>query len=133
MTNAQRIHDIYAAFGRGDINAIIEATTEDVDWGLDAEMPAPARWLCVGRGRAKVLEYFKGVGEMMEFHAFVPKLVLGQGNDVLTLVEVEFTGRPTGKLVKSSEAMHFTFNDRGQITRYRLVADTAQLIRAFVR
>ncbi len=133
MTNVDRINQIFAAFGRGDISAIVEATTEDVDWGLDADMPESVRWICAGTGRDKVLSYFKGVDAMMQFHAFAPRLVLGQGNDVIALIDVDFTGRPTGTRMKSSEAMHFTFDARGRIARYRVVLDTAQFIAACVR
>lgn len=131
-TNVDRINEIYAAFGRGDIDHIFASVADDVDWGLEANVPQALAWLKAGRGRDKVKAYFKGVGENMDFHSFVPKLVLGQGNEVLTLVEVSFTGKRTGKRLDSIEAMHFTFDDKGKITRYRIVLDTAGFAAACV-
>ena len=132
MTNVDRMNAVYAAFGRGDIAAIVEATSEDVDWGYDGPSKHPSlAWLEVGRGRSKVQEYFRGAGETMEFHSFVPKLVLGQADDVLALCVVDFTVRATGKRVTTTEVMHFTFNRDGRIVRYRPVLDTAERITAY--
>jgi len=132
MTNVDRINAVYAAFGRGDVAAILEATTEDVDWGYEGPARHPdLRWLEAGRGRAKVEEYFRGAGAMMDFHAFVPKLVLGQGDDVLALVDVDFTAKTTRKRLKGVEVMHFTFDKHGRIARYRLIQDTTQFHQAF--
>jgi uncharacterized protein len=131
-SNVDRINAIYAAFGRGDIASIIEMTAEDVDWGYEGLAKlGPLEWCRAGRGRAKVMEYFRGAGASMTFHAFEPKLVLGQGDDVLALCVVDFTAKATNKRLKVTEAMHFTFDDRGRITRYRLIMDTAERVSVF--
>lgn len=125
MNNVDRVNSIYAAFGRGDVASIVEMTTEDVEWGYDGKTPKVISWLERGRGRDRVLGYFKGVSETMQFHKFEPKVVAGAGNDVLAIVEVDWTAPLTGKRVTGYEAMWFTFDDRGRITRYRPVLDSA--------
>ncbi|MFO0739977.1 MAG: nuclear transport factor 2 family protein [Labilithrix sp.] len=131
MNNADRIHAIYAAFGKGDIATIVETTAEDVDWGYDGEPPAVLAWLKAGKGRQRVLEYFDGVMKTMDFHAFVPRVVAAQGHEVATMVEVDFTSKTTGKRVKGIQAMWFTLDDRGRITRYRIVLDSAAHFAAY--
>jgi uncharacterized protein len=134
MTNVDRINAIYAAFGRGDIPAILEMTAEDVDWGYEGgapKMDVVMPWVCAGKGRARALEYFKGAGETLEFHSFEPKLVLGQGDEVLALCVLDITVRATKKRLKVTEAMHFTFDRTGRIARYRLIMDTAERIAAY--
>lgn len=133
MTNVDRIKALYAAFGRGDVSAIVEMTAEDVDWGLASDAPGIERlaWVRAGEGRAAVLGYFRGVGETMDVHAFEPVLVLGEGDSVLALIDIDFTVRPTGKRLRSREAMHFTFDRSGRIARYRPLFDTAERVAAY--
>src|SRR5262245_39899947 len=104
MTNRERIQAIYAAFARGDIPAILEVGPDDADWGYEGEasrMKDVLPWLFRGKGRTQAAAYFAGVIAHYDFHGFVPLLVLGEGNDVLTLLEVDFTEKTTGKRLKT--------------------------------
>lgn len=123
MNNVDRIHAIYAAFARGDIAAILESIREDADWGHDGECGGVLGWLQVGRGRDVAKRYFEGVGATMDFHGFAPRVVAGQDDHVVAMVDVEFTARPTGRRVAHTQGMWFTFDDRGRITRYRVLLD----------
>jgi ketosteroid isomerase-like protein len=41
--NVQTARQMYEAFGRGDVQAILERVTDDVDWATDAAIPS-APW-----------------------------------------------------------------------------------------
>jgi len=36
--NVKTVQSVYEAFGRGDVSAILEVLTDDVDWASDARL-----------------------------------------------------------------------------------------------
>jgi ketosteroid isomerase-like protein len=48
--NIKTIQAIYEAFGRGDVGAILESVTDEVDWASDTSSTA-APWYGVKHGR----------------------------------------------------------------------------------
>ncbi|MDZ7267145.1 MAG: nuclear transport factor 2 family protein [candidate division KSB1 bacterium] len=69
-TNADTVRDIHAAFGRGDIPAILAKLDDDVEWEYGTT-PHEVPWLAPRRGRNGAAEFFQSLGEI-EFHHFVP-------------------------------------------------------------
>jgi len=62
--NIDTIGGVYEAFGRGDVAAILDAVTEDVDWGTEtSSIVAP--WYGVRHGKDAVAEFFDGFGSTM--------------------------------------------------------------------
>ena len=66
MSNQQTVQDIYAAFGRGDIPAILERLADDVRWdhlpdGGGAERHG-VPWLVARTGRDDVAGFFEALG-----------------------------------------------------------------------
>src|SRR5262245_26640351 len=67
--NIKVVQDAYAAFGRGDVPAVIAMLTPDVAWesvGNPKDFPA----LGMQRGPAEVTEFFKLIGTLLTFQAF---------------------------------------------------------------
>ena len=56
-TKIQTVQDVYAAFGRGDVEAILAVLTDDVDWASEPESSI-APWHGVRRGKAEVPSFF---------------------------------------------------------------------------
>jgi uncharacterized protein len=69
--NIKTIAEVYEAFGRGDVAAILDAVTDDVDWAAEAASTA-APWYGVRRGKDAVAEFFSGFGSTMEVEEFTP-------------------------------------------------------------
>jgi ketosteroid isomerase-like protein len=69
-------------------------------------------------------------GDDIALRSVFAKLVLGEGDDVLALVVLDFTAKATGKRLRATETMHFTFDRAGRIVRYRPIFDTAERIAA---
>lgn len=125
MTPVESVRHIYAAFGRGDIPAILDQLAEDVDWEYDA-FPNPVPWLQARRGRAQVPAFFEALAAV-DFHVFEPLKVLGDDDTAVGIVRLEATVRATGKRVVEPAEVHiFHFNPRGQVQRFRHAADTYQ-------
>ena len=55
--NIKTIAEVYQAFGRGDVAAIIDTVTDDVDWAAEAASSA-APWYGVRHGKDAVAAFF---------------------------------------------------------------------------
>jgi ketosteroid isomerase-like protein len=119
--NAKTIMSVYEAFGRGDVAAILDAVTDDVDWASEAN-PAVAPWHGVRHGKEAVAGFFADFGSTMEVEEFTP---ISVATDVLTVVRFRAWSRAAGKTAAMDLHHYFTFRD-GKIAYYRGTEDTAQ-------
>ncbi|MCW5610812.1 MAG: nuclear transport factor 2 family protein [Rubrivivax sp.] len=126
MSPIETVRHIYAAFGRGDVPAILACLADDVAWEY-GQPPHPAPWLQQRRGRAAVPGFFDALLSNVEFHRFEPKRQLADGLLVVGLVDFEATVRKTGRKVIEVDEVHlFHFNEAGQVLRFAHRADTLQ-------
>ena len=123
MNNVERVQAIYAAFGRGDIPAILEQLTEDVEWEYGVNS-TDVPWLQPRRGRTEVVKFFESLSAL-EISKFVPKYVLSQGDVVVGLIDLEAKVKATGQRVVEDDEVHvWYFDDRGRVRRFRHRVDT---------
>src|SRR5580704_5970393 len=59
--NIKTIQGIYEAFGRGDVQAVLDCVSDDVDWAAEASS-AGAPWYGVRHGKAGVASFFEAFG-----------------------------------------------------------------------
>ncbi len=125
MTPIDTARQIYVAFGRGDVPAILAQLAEDVEWEYGA-VPNPVPWLQARRGRAGAAEFFQSLAAL-EFSHFEPLKIFGDANTAVGICRVEATVRATGKRVVEVGEVHiFEFNAQGLVQRFRHAADTWQ-------
>jgi ketosteroid isomerase-like protein len=122
--NIKIITEVYEAFGRGDIAAILDAVTDDVDWAAEAASSA-APWYGVRHGKDAVAEFFSDFGSTMEVEEFAPVSFAANDTDVLTVVRFRSRSRGTGRTAQMNLHHYFKFRD-GKIAYYRGTEDTAQ-------
>ena len=122
--NIKTITQVYEAFGRGDVAAIIDTVTDDVDWAAEAASSA-APWYGVRHGRDAVAAFFSDFGSTMEVEEFTPVSFAANDTDVLTMVRFRARSRSTGKTAAMNLHHYFKFRD-GKIAYYRGTEDTAQ-------
>ncbi len=122
--NIKTIAQVYDAFGRGDVAAILDAVTDDVDWASEAALNA-APWWGVRHGKEAVAAFFTEFGSTMEVDEFTPVSFAANETDVLTVVRFRVRSRATGKSAAMDLHHIFTFRD-GKIAYYRGTEDTAQ-------
>lgn len=129
MTPIERVQSLYAAFGRGDVPAILAELADDVQWEYNA-FPNPVPWLQPLQGRANVARFFEALGAI-ELTQFEPRHFFGQGNLVVDLIDVAYTVKATGKKAVEPETVHiWHFNPDGKVARFRHRADTWQAVQA---
>ena len=118
------IAQVYDAFGRGDVAAILDAVTDDVDWAAETTSTA-APWYGVRHGKDAVAAFFAAFGSAMEVEEFTPVSFAANDTDVLTVVRFRARSRSTGKTAAMDLHHYFRFRD-GKIAYYRGTEDTAQ-------
>lgn len=126
MSNANVAHvkDLYAAFGRGDVAAIVAGLSPEVDWqsvGRKTDYPV----FGPRKGATAVQEFFQLVAENEEFAEFSPREFYAADDKVFVLGTYRLTMKRTGKPVACEWAHVFTLRD-GKVTRWREHTDTAQ-------
>jgi ketosteroid isomerase-like protein len=122
--NIKTITAVYEAFGRGDVAAILNAVTDDVDWAAEAASSA-APWYGVHHGKDAVAAFFSDFGSTMEVEEFTPVSFAANDTDVLTVVRFRARSRNTGQTAQMNLHHYFKFRD-GKIAYYRGTEDTAQ-------
>jgi ketosteroid isomerase-like protein len=128
--NIATIKAIYEAFGRGDVEAILEACTDDVDWASDVAAPV-APWSAPRHGKAELPSFFVAIAESGTVSEFTPLSFAGNDDDeVMVLLHWTFTAGATGKQI-ASNLHHFWRLRDGRVSYYRGSEDSAQIAAAF--
>jgi len=124
MSHADTVRTMYEAFGRGDIAAILEHLSPDIEWECD-RAPNDVPWLQPLRGRHEVPKFFEALAEHMELRRFEPKVIVESGDVVLVMFEAEAWSRRTGRRIPETEAAHiWHFDANGLATRYKNAVDS---------
>lgn len=113
---------IFAAFGEGNIQVLLEAIAENVEWHLvGAEHIAHAG---IYHGRDRVMEMLKFVGKTLELQKFEPLDFIAQNNKVVVIGHGIGRVRPTNCKVSYDWLHVHTFQD-GKIVKFQDFFDTA--------
>lgn len=125
MSNLRTIQEIYEAFERGDVAAILPRLSDTVDWEYGAG-PSEVPWLQRRRGRDGAAAFFSSLAAI-QLQRFTPKTFLEGGHVVVVLLDVEFVVTATGKRVVEEDQVHiWYFDDNGEVARFRHRVDTQQ-------
>lgn len=130
MDNLRTTREIYQAFGRGDVPAILSKLAETIDWEYGAST-SEVPWLRHRRGREGAAAFFASL-EAIEIRKLVPKTFLDGESIVVVLVDIEFVVTASGKRVLEEDEVHiWHFDARGQVSRFRHRVDTLQHVLAY--
>jgi ketosteroid isomerase-like protein len=122
---------IYAAFGRGDIPAILDALAEDVRWEQWDDNTAQREGVSHLQpriGRDGVAEFFAAIGAM-EFHAFEVRRLAAADDLVVADILIDVT-LPSGGRMRDEELHAWRFDADGHVCSMRHYVDTAKHIAA---
>jgi uncharacterized protein len=131
--NLETVKQIYAAFGRGDIPAILDALADDVAWEAWADNSAATAgvpWLVPRHGKTGAAEFFGLLGRGLVVTDFRVLSLLDGGDHVAAEFEIACDVPSTGAHYRDEEIHLWTFNTAGKVIRLRHYADTAKHIRA---
>ena len=120
--NLSTVKEIYDAVGRGDVAAIQDRVTDDVDWSAEAASDA-APWYGQRTGKAGVADFFGDLANSIEISEFTPHSFAAGENDVHLLVNWAFRSIATGR--ETSMTMHHYWRLRdGKVEQFRGSEDT---------
>ena len=126
--NSQIVQGMFASFGQGNLQGVLDVLADDVDWMMQG--PAQIPYTGPRRGRDQVLQFCMTIGQSVEFEQFEAREFIAQGDTVVVLGHVKARARKTGRPFDHDWAMVFTLRD-GKVVRYRNYEDTYALAEAF--
>ena len=128
--NLDAVRNIYAAFGRGDLEGILALLDPDVSWRTPGSPYLPTGGL--RRGVAEVREFFGLLLNTFDIQDFRPADFLSQGDKVVVLGTSREGPKGTGRLVDFRWVHVFTFRS-GKIVEFDEPADVSALVEEFRR
>lgn len=126
MSNVTLLKNLYDAFGRGEIQTVLDAMSPDIRWHQaenNPYMPSGEAWV----GPEAVLnKLFMRLGAEWDGFTVHPHSFHDAGDSVI--VEVRYSGRfkATGKSM-DTQACHVWDVKDGKVTRFQQYVDTAKL------
>jgi ketosteroid isomerase-like protein len=131
MSHIETVQEIYAAFGRGDVPAILEHLADDVAWEAwddNHAQRAGVPWLRPRRGRDGAAEFFSAIAAW-EIRDFKVLRLLEADDAVVAEVAIDAVTE-AGAPVRDEELHLWSFGNGGRVTRFRHYVDTAKHIAA---
>lgn len=127
-SQVQVIQRIYAAFGKGDVPAIVEQLAPEAEFsfaGASPDVPWHGPW----SGREGVQRFFSTIAEGVEFKTFEP-LSFAAGTDAVAVrLHLVYQVRRTGRVVDEQQVHWWTLRE-GKIASLTHFEDTAQVVAA---
>ena len=122
------MQETYEAVGCGDIPALLDFLTNDVEWTFQG--PSVVPFAGTRRGREGVAEFFSLVGRNLEFERFEPREFVAQGSTVVALGFERSLIKPTGRTFEQEWADFYKLRD-GKVAKFLALEDTAAHAAAF--
>lgn len=130
MSNIDTVKAIYESFGRGEVEAILDRCTDDVDWAADSAIDI-GPWHGHKYGKSEVPSFFEGIAKTGPVTEFTPvAFAENDDGDVMVFLRYAFTVSSTGRDVATNLHHYFRFRD-GKVSYYRGSEDTALIAEAF--
>jgi hypothetical protein len=126
--NVQIIRDIYEAFARGDVPAVLQAFDPQIEW-REAENFLYADGNPYLGPQAILSGVFMRLGTEWDGFSAVPADLLDAGAQVVALGLYSGTHKTTGKQVRAQFA-HIWTVDQGKVRKFQQYTDTQQFAEA---
>lgn len=130
MGHTTTVEQLYEAFGRGDVPAILDRLAEDVVWEFGSGEGYGVPWMEPQTGPQGAGRFFEALG-LLDIVHFEPVAMLADGNQVAVPVEWEAICKDTGSTIRDHEVHLWTFDDAGLVTAFRCLGDTHKNVQAY--
>ena len=126
MDNVKLMKDLYDAFGRGDVPAVLGAMSPTIQWHQAEGNPYnPSGQPWVGPD-AVMNNLFMRLGAEWDGFTVQPRAFHGAGDSVIVEARYSGTFKPTGKSMDTQVCHVWDVKD-GKVTRFQQYVDTAKL------
>jgi ketosteroid isomerase-like protein len=120
------VRQAYAAFGRGDVQGVLDCMTDDIEWepiyGAASYVPTAGH----RHGKAQVAEFFRTLYETEQFDSFEPREFIEQGDVVIVLGHYAGRTKPAGRRMESDWVMIFRMRG-GKVASFKEFTNSAAL------
>jgi ketosteroid isomerase-like protein len=125
------VHELYASFRRGDLDAVGAAFADDIEWHIEG--PNEVFSFCGPRkGRDAAMAALRALVETYEHLSHDARFILVDGHRACLFAPTEVRHRTMGSVVSVDLCDVMEFTD-GKITWFREVFDTLSVSEAVVR
>ena len=121
-TKIETLQAVYEAFGRGDLPAILDVVTDDVDWASEPDSTI-APWHGLRHGKAELPGFFTALADTVEVLEFTPLAFTASDTDVMAVIRFSIKVRATGNSTTMDLHHWWRFRD-GKICFYRGTENT---------
>jgi uncharacterized protein len=126
--NMNAVKVAFDDFLKGNVQAILDGCTDDIEWGAHNNPTVP-----YGKtyyGKAGAAEFFKTLNDSVNYTRFEPKEYYADRDKVFVTGYHEATVKSTGKTFGHDFLMEFTIRD-SKVSRFFAFVDTNDQARAF--
>jgi ketosteroid isomerase-like protein len=127
--NVDAVQRLYAAYGRGDVDAVLAEVADDVDWAAEAASNS-VPWYGSHLGQAGVARFFAEIATNVDVSEFDIISLTSNDTDVVAVVHWTYTVKSTGRSASMYMQHWWRFAD-GKIVFFRGSEDTEQSAAAF--
>ena len=127
--NLQIVQEGYAAFGRGDIAALLETYADNIDWA----MPGPPDLIPYAgqrRGREQVAQFYSTFPATEEVEQMDLQDFISQGDKVLVFGHYRGRVKSTGRSY-TKDFIHVVTMRDGKVTKFREYVASDDMYAAF--
>lgn len=128
MTPIETTKSVFAAFGAGDIDAIVALLDPDIE--IEFYGPSIIPYAGRYRGKTEARRFFETVLSSVDIHQFDPLDFFGEGDKVTVTGHLRLTARSTGGEIESDFAHVITVRGERWL-RFRDFMDTSVAVAAF--
>jgi ketosteroid isomerase-like protein len=121
------VQDMYAAFGRGDVDTILAKCDPNVLW--EFEGPAEIKAAGIRHGTVGARAFFEGIAAEQSEPSLRIDSWISSDDMVATFGRYECTLRANGKHVSTPIAHYFAFRN-GRVVHYQNLLNTAAFVAA---
>ena len=125
--NTRLVQQVYENFKRGDIKALLNLLSHNIEWQLPEIENVP--FAGTRRGQEQMGEFFASLVETQEVQHFQPREFIAQGDKVVALGHYAWLVKSTGREFGGDFAHVFTVHD-GKVLRFHEYMDTAAVAAA---
>jgi len=128
QTNIETTRQLFAAFGGGDIPAILEFLDDAIV--IEFYGPDVIPYAGIYRGKQEARRFFETVLSSVDINQFDPEEMLADEDKVIVTGHLNLTAKSTGKVI-DSDFVHVITLAGGKWVRFRDFMDTAVAVQAF--
>ena len=127
--NVELIRKMYAAFGTGDVQTILDSVADNAEWVNYG--PATIPYAGSRSGKTQIKEFFVAIANSTNGGKVIAENFIAQGENVVAIGRYKATVRNTGAEINTPVAHLFTVR-KGKVVKWEGFSDTAAVADAHV-